>query len=158
MDRFTELELFVYTAELGTLSRAAEKLEISNAAASRHLAALETRLGVRLVERSTRRLSLTNSGHDFYAKCDDFGGYKASCQQPGYQNLTCTGRISMKLLEISTFIARWPLLGLVPPPPGWCLKTAKTRFWPCWQALARVIDAMETVPSTRVPLSSKGRC
>ncbi|MEE4074865.1 LysR family transcriptional regulator [Pseudomonas viridiflava] len=69
MDRLTELELFVYTAELGTLSRAAEKLEISNAAASRHLAALETRLGVRLVERSTRRLSLTNSGHDFYAKC-----------------------------------------------------------------------------------------
>lgn len=68
MDRFTELELFVNTAELGTLSRAAEKLEISNAAASRHLAALEERLGVRLVERSTRRLSLTNAGHDFYAK------------------------------------------------------------------------------------------
>lgn len=69
MDRFTELEVFVYTAELGTMSKAAEMLDISNAAASRHLAALEHRLKVRLVERNTRRLALTNAGHEFYARC-----------------------------------------------------------------------------------------
>jgi len=58
VDRYTEIELFVQTAELGTLSKAAEKLDISNAAASRHLAALESRLRVRLVDRNTRRLAL----------------------------------------------------------------------------------------------------
>ncbi|MDC4293867.1 LysR family transcriptional regulator, partial [Acinetobacter baumannii] len=62
MDRLTGMELFVAVAELGTLNKAAEKLEISNAAATRHISALENRLNVRLIERSTRRLSLTNIG------------------------------------------------------------------------------------------------
>jgi len=69
VDRLTELELFVHTAELGTLSKAAELLDISNASASRHLAALEQRLNVRLVERNTRRLSLTPVGHEFFTRC-----------------------------------------------------------------------------------------
>jgi DNA-binding transcriptional LysR family regulator len=49
MDRWTEIELFVQVAELGSLSRAGELLGLSNAAASRHLAALEARLSARLV-------------------------------------------------------------------------------------------------------------
>mgnify|MGYP006181525735 CR=1 FL=1 len=49
MDRWTEIELFVQVAETGSLSRAAEALNLSNASASRHLAALEDRLGARLV-------------------------------------------------------------------------------------------------------------
>jgi DNA-binding transcriptional LysR family regulator len=56
MDRLTEIELFVQVAELGSLSRAADVLGLSNAAASRHLAALETRLTARLVQRNTRLL------------------------------------------------------------------------------------------------------
>ena len=44
MDRWTEIELFVQVAETGSLSRAAEALNLSNASASRHLAALEERL------------------------------------------------------------------------------------------------------------------
>jgi DNA-binding transcriptional LysR family regulator len=55
-------------AETGSLSRAAEALELSNAAASRHLSALEERLGARLVERNTRRLFLTDTGTEFYAR------------------------------------------------------------------------------------------
>ena len=65
MDRFTEIELFVQVAETGSLSRAAEALDLSNAAASRHLSALEERLGARLVERNTRRLYLTDTGQEF---------------------------------------------------------------------------------------------
>ncbi|MEX5695034.1 LysR family transcriptional regulator, partial [Pseudomonas syringae] len=57
MDRLTELELFVTTAEVGTLTKAAEILGLSNAAASRHLVALEQRLNVRLIDRNTRRLA-----------------------------------------------------------------------------------------------------
>lgn len=68
MDRLRELELFVQVAETGSLSRAAEVLDLSNAAASRHLAALEERLSVRLVERNTRRLYLTESGQEFFAR------------------------------------------------------------------------------------------
>ncbi len=68
MDRWTEIELFVQVAETGSLSRAAEVLELSNAAASRHLSALEERLGARLVERNTRRLYLTDPGREFYSR------------------------------------------------------------------------------------------
>ena len=49
MDRWTEIELFVQVAEIGSLSRAAEAKDLSNAAASRHLSALEELLGARLV-------------------------------------------------------------------------------------------------------------
>src|SRR4051812_10281543 len=59
------MELFVQVAETGSLSRAADALGVSNAAASRHLSALEERLGARLVERNTRRLYLTEPGQEF---------------------------------------------------------------------------------------------
>lgn len=68
MDRFTQIEVFVKTAELRSLSRAAEALGMSNAAASRHLAALEERLAARLIERNTRRLWLTEAGEQFYQR------------------------------------------------------------------------------------------
>jgi DNA-binding transcriptional LysR family regulator len=65
VDRWSEMALFVQVAETGSLSRAAEALGLSNAAASRHLSALEERLGARLVERNTRRLFLTEPGQEF---------------------------------------------------------------------------------------------
>ena len=68
MDRWTEIELFVQVAEIGSLSGAAQALDLSNAAASRHLAALEERLGARLVERNTRRLYLTDTGKEFFSR------------------------------------------------------------------------------------------
>ncbi|MDO8455834.1 MAG: LysR family transcriptional regulator [Burkholderiaceae bacterium] len=68
MDRWTEIELVVQVAETGSLSRAAEALGLSNAAASRHLSALEERLGARLVERNTRRLFLTETGKEFVSR------------------------------------------------------------------------------------------
>jgi len=68
LDRFTEIALFVQVAETGSLSRAAEALGLSNAAASRHLQALEDRLAARLVERNTRRLFLTETGQEFFSR------------------------------------------------------------------------------------------
>ena len=68
MDRFTEVELFVRTAELGSLTRAADALGLSVSAASRHLLALESRMGARLVHRTTRRLHLTEAGAEFYRR------------------------------------------------------------------------------------------
>ena len=69
MDRWAEIELFVQVAELGSLSKAAQALGLSNAAASRHLAALEARLAARLVQRNTRRLFLTEVGESFLQRC-----------------------------------------------------------------------------------------
>jgi DNA-binding transcriptional LysR family regulator len=65
VDRWTLMALFVQVAETGSLSRAADQLGLSNAAASRYLSALEERLGARLVERNTRRLFLTEPGQEF---------------------------------------------------------------------------------------------
>jgi len=69
MDRLLQLEIFAKTAELGSLSKAAETLRMSNAAASRHLSALEDRLAVRLIERNTRRQWLTEAGHELLQRC-----------------------------------------------------------------------------------------
>ena len=69
MDRLLQLEVFSKTAELRSLSKAAETLGMSNAAASRHLSALEERLAVRLIERNTRRLWLTEAGQEFLQRC-----------------------------------------------------------------------------------------
>lgn len=69
MDRLKQVEIFVRTAELNSLSKAAEALGMSNAAASRHLSALEDRLAARLIERNTRRLWLTEAGQEFYRRC-----------------------------------------------------------------------------------------
>lgn len=117
MDRLTEIELFVYTAELGTLSKAAEKLDISNAAASRHLAALESRLKVRLVERSTRRLSLTNAGHEFYTRCKSLlaelseaeAAVSAALVEPT-GTLTVTATISFTMLHIAPLVPEFQRL------------------------------------------------
>src|SRR6266702_6621229 len=69
MDRLLQLEVFARTAELGSLTKAAEILRMSNAAASRHLSALEERLAVRLIERNTRRQWLTEAGQELLQRC-----------------------------------------------------------------------------------------
>jgi DNA-binding transcriptional LysR family regulator len=71
MDRFTEAEMFVRTVEAGSITAAAEALNVDKSAVSRRLKALETRLGVRLLTRSTRTLSLTDAGRTYYARAQD---------------------------------------------------------------------------------------
>ena len=69
MDRWAQIEFFIQVAELGSLSKAAERLGMSSAAASRCLNALEERLSARLVERTTRRLWLTDVGREYHRRC-----------------------------------------------------------------------------------------
>ncbi|GJE59516.1 LysR family transcriptional regulator [Methylobacterium trifolii] len=64
MDRLDELAFFVAIVDRGSLVGAARRLRRSGAAATRALAALEERVGARLIERSTRRLSPTQAGLD----------------------------------------------------------------------------------------------
>jgi len=66
MDRLTSLEVFNKVVECESFSEAARQLGLSRAMASKHVQALENRLGIRLLNRTTRRLSLTEAGSDFY--------------------------------------------------------------------------------------------
>ena len=69
MDRFKEMQAFAAVADAGSFVRAAESLQVSKTAVSRLIGDLEARLGVRLLHRTTRRLSLTAEGELFHARC-----------------------------------------------------------------------------------------
>lgn len=65
MESLANIESFVRSAEHGSFSGAARRLALTPAAVSRNVAALERNLGVRLFQRSTRRLALTEAGERF---------------------------------------------------------------------------------------------
>ncbi|MBV8634827.1 MAG: LysR family transcriptional regulator, partial [Burkholderiaceae bacterium] len=62
-----DLLLFARVVEEGSFSRAAERLKIPKSTLSRRLTALEGQLGERLLQRSTRKLSVTDMGHSVLA-------------------------------------------------------------------------------------------
>lgn len=68
MDRFLEMQTFNAVVDAGSFVKAADALDMSKAAVSRYVVDMETRLGVRLLHRTTRRLSLTDEGQVFYAR------------------------------------------------------------------------------------------
>lgn len=69
MDRFNALATFAKVVEQGSFARAADRLSVSTSAVSRQVAELEAHLDVRLLNRTTRRLSLTEAGQAFYERC-----------------------------------------------------------------------------------------
>ena len=69
MDKFLEMQTFASVVDAGSFVRAAESLDMSKAAVSRYVADLEERLGVRLLHRTTRKLSLTEEGRAFHVRC-----------------------------------------------------------------------------------------
>ena len=68
MDRLVSLRVFCRVVELGSLSRAAGELDIANASVTNHLARLERHFGVRLLNRTTRRIALTDEGSSCYQR------------------------------------------------------------------------------------------
>ena len=69
MDKFQQMQVFVAVVDAGSFVGAADTLEMSKAAVSRYVKDLEVRLGVRLLQRTTRKLSLTAEGELFLARC-----------------------------------------------------------------------------------------
>jgi len=65
LDRLTSLEVFAKVAAAGSLSSAARAMGLSQTMVTKHIAALEARLGVKLFHRTTRRLSITESGRNY---------------------------------------------------------------------------------------------
>ncbi len=70
LDRVTSMQVFVRVAALGSFSAAARALNLSQTMVTKHVAALEERLGVKLLHRSTRRLTLTEGGRDYLTACE----------------------------------------------------------------------------------------
>jgi DNA-binding transcriptional LysR family regulator len=68
-ERLKGLDVFVTVADLGSFTAAGERLNLTASAIGKSVARLESRLGVRLFQRTTRRLSLTEAGTSFYRTC-----------------------------------------------------------------------------------------
>ena len=69
MHKFDDMQAFVAVVEAGTFTAAAERLDMAKSAVSRRISSLEQRLGVQLLQRTTRRLNLTDTGRSFYERC-----------------------------------------------------------------------------------------
>lgn len=68
-ERLKGIDVFVCVAQAGSFKAAAEKMHLTGSAISKSIARLESRLGARLFERTTRRLALTDAGTAFYRTC-----------------------------------------------------------------------------------------
>src|SRR5215469_9696060 len=71
MDKLKAMQTFVQIADDGSLTAAAASLDMSLPAVVRALAALEAQLGVRLFQRTTRRVALTQEGRQYLGRCRD---------------------------------------------------------------------------------------
>lgn len=70
LDRVTGMQVFARVAALGSFSAAGRALGLSQTGVTKHVAALETRLGTRLLHRTTRRLTLTETGRSYLEACE----------------------------------------------------------------------------------------
>ena len=96
MDRFRALEVFVTIVDHGSFAAAAEALGLSRNMASRHLADLEAYLGARLLNRTTRSLSLTSTGAAYIERAREILAQLDEADRvAGLQTLTPQGRLAL---------------------------------------------------------------
>jgi DNA-binding transcriptional LysR family regulator len=119
MDRWSAMEAFVRVVEAGSFVAAADRLHASTSTLSRLIAELEQHLGARLLNRTTRRLSLTESGQAFYERCvvlladlqeaEALAGQSAA-QPRGTVRLTCSHNMAEQQVApaIAEFVERYP--------------------------------------------------
>ncbi|GLS44082.1 LysR family transcriptional regulator [Methylobacterium brachythecii] len=70
LDRVTGMQVFVSVATLGSFAAAGRAMGLSQTGVTKHVSALETRLGTRLIHRTTRRLTLTETGRAYLEACE----------------------------------------------------------------------------------------
>jgi DNA-binding transcriptional LysR family regulator len=119
MDRLVAMQVFIEVADRGSLSAAANQLDMSRAMVSRYLAKLEEWVGARLFHRTTRKLSLTSAGSDTLPRCrqllDMAGDIQSSAATPentprGTLRLTCAMSLGQAYLAplLTRFLKRYP--------------------------------------------------
>lgn len=105
------LQSFVRSAEAGGFSAAARRLGLSPAAVSRNVAMLEHNLGVRLFQRSTRRLTLTETGESFLRRISgSFEDLQAAIQEVSTQGAEPAGTLKVSMAPSFGTMHMLPLL------------------------------------------------
>jgi LysR family transcriptional regulator for bpeEF and oprC len=108
MDRIEAMQIFVRVVEAGSFSKVSQMLALSPAKISRSVSMLEQRIGARLINRSTRRVSVTEDGGVFYRRClgilDEISDAESSVANP------MQAYVGTVNVETSTAIARWLLI------------------------------------------------
>ena len=119
LDRLLAMTVFVKVVEQGSFARAAERLHMSTSGVSRHVAELEAHLDTRLLNRTTRRISLTESGQAYFERAlhlladleETEAAVSSSTVTPrGTIRLTCSTSFGVPHLApaIGAFQARYP--------------------------------------------------
>jgi DNA-binding transcriptional LysR family regulator len=119
MDRFAAMQAFARVVESGSFVRAAERMQMSTSSLSRLVADLEAHVHARLLNRTTRRLSLTETGQAFYERCvqlladleeAESMAARATAQAHGTIRLTCPYNLAARPLAaaIAAFVAQHP--------------------------------------------------
>jgi DNA-binding transcriptional LysR family regulator len=119
VDRIAAIQAFARVVEAGSFARAAQRLRSSTSSISRQIAALEQHLGARLLNRTTRKLSLTEGGQAFYERCVQLLAELEEAEQlasataaspRGTIRLTCPRNLAAQQIApvIARFAARHP--------------------------------------------------
>lgn len=119
MDRITSAEVFVAIVERGSLSAAAEALDMSRAMVTRYLAQMEAWSGARLLHRTTRRIGLTPAGEATLARCRqmlEIASQMAVADGPeadtprGLLRIACAQSLAQQMLSaaVTAYLRRYP--------------------------------------------------
>ena len=118
MDRLTSLTAFVRVVDSGGFSAAGRRLNMSTTMVSNHVQALEDRLGARLLNRTTRKVSLTEVGRAYYDRCiqiladieqaDDIAGALQSTPRGTLRIYTATHIVQFVAPVVAEFLAPYP--------------------------------------------------
>src|SRR5258708_9498824 len=118
MDRLTSLTAFVRVVDNGGFSAAGRKLNMSTTMVTNHIQALEERLGARLLNRTTRKVSLTEIGKAYYDRCtqiladieqaDDIAGAMQSTPRGTLRVYTATHIVQFIAPVVTEFLASYP--------------------------------------------------
>jgi DNA-binding transcriptional LysR family regulator len=121
MDRFQEMQVFVRIAERGSFTQAADDLQLPRATVSNLIQRLEARLGVRLLERTTRTVRLTPDGEAYRQRCvglladlEEADGLFRQAVPKGLLRVNLQGTLARRFVvpALPTFLARHPQLEL----------------------------------------------
>ena len=123
MDRLTALNVFRHAVELGSFAAASRHLGLSPAAISKNISELEAHLAVRLLNRTTRRMSLTEAGALYYDRVvqvlddlEDADGALGPMQQVPKGLLRVSAPMTLTLARLSSampaFLSRYPEISL----------------------------------------------
>jgi len=118
MDRLTSLTAFVRVVDSGGFSAAGRRLNMSTTMVSNHVQSLEDRLGARLLQRTTRKVSLTEVGKAYYDRCvqiladieqaDDIAGAQQSTPRGTLRIYTATHIVQFVAPVVTEFLAQYP--------------------------------------------------